>query len=65
MKLRSKSAEPGFITAKEEAKNQEKNKREKSEENKNCEIEIDAMQWGLYRPGHTDLVINGRFEELH
>lgn len=22
------------------------------------------MQWGLYRPGSTDLVINGRFEEL-
>ena len=22
------------------------------------------MQWGLYRPGSNDLVINGRFEEL-
>lgn len=22
------------------------------------------MQWGMHRPGHTDLVINGRFEEL-
>jgi len=23
------------------------------------------MQWGFYRPGRTDQVINGRFEELH
>ena len=25
---------------------------------------VEAMQWGLYRPGSNDLVINGRFEEL-
>jgi len=29
-----------------------------------CEIVVEAMQWGLYRPGSNDLVINGRFEEL-
>lgn len=29
-----------------------------------CGVVIEAMQWGLYRPGSTDLVINGRFEEL-
>ena len=22
------------------------------------------MLWGMHRPGHTDLVINGRLEEL-
>ena len=25
---------------------------------------IEAMLWGMHRPGTTDLVINGRFEEL-
>ena len=29
-----------------------------------CEVVVEAMQWGLYRPGSNDLVINGRFEEL-
>ncbi len=41
-------------------------KEESKEESKTegCEVIIEAMQWGLYRPGSTDLVINGRFEEL-
>ena len=39
-----------------------KEKLETSQEN--SEIIVEAMQWGLYRPGSNDLVINGRFEEL-
>jgi putative SOS response-associated peptidase YedK len=38
--------------------------KEETEDKSTCEILIEAMQWGLYRPGSTDLVINGRFEEL-
>ena len=37
---------------------------DKKESDKTCEVVIEAMQWGLYRPGSSDLVINGRFEEL-
>jgi putative SOS response-associated peptidase YedK len=37
---------------------------EESKADCDCGIIVEAMQWGLYRPGSKDLVINGRFEEL-
>lgn len=43
---------------------EEKVAKQDGEDKSTCEIVIEAMQWGLYRPGSTDLVINGRFEEL-
>ena len=30
----------------------------------NCTVQIEAMKWGILIPNSTDLVINGRLEEL-
>ena len=49
----------------EETKNEEDSKEaQKKTDDEGCDLVIEAMQWGLYRPGSNDLVINGRFEEL-
>ena len=30
-----------------------------------CQVEIEAMKWGMVIPNTTDIVINGRLEELY
>ena len=68
-KISAKSSKPKIAEETKEAKETLKEKDEEEKEDEESDVEdgnvvIDAMKWGMFRPDTSDLVINGRFEDL-